>query len=90
MDTFDSLQYLIDCIVMNISGWNKKISVGRMEILLKSVVQAIPTYTISVFKSSKKCKGIIEQWHNCLWGDEDNQRRMYLIAWWKICVPKNQ
>ena len=24
------------------------------------------------------------------WGDEDNQKRMHWMAWWKMCVPKDQ
>ena len=62
MDKSDCFQFLIDRIIMKISGWKEKLlSAGGKEILLKSVVQAIPTYAMSVFQIPKKiCKGIID------------------------------
>ena len=55
LDKTDCFQYLIDRIVMRISGWKEKLlSTGGKEVLLKSVVQAIPTYAMSVFKIPKK------------------------------------
>ena len=92
MDKSDCFQYLIDRVIMKISGWKEKLlSAGGKEILLKSVVQAIPTYAMSVFKIPKKnCKGIIDAMAHFWWGDEENQRRMHWMAWWKMCIPKNQ
>ena len=55
MDKSDCFQFLIDRIIMKISGWKEKLLSSRgKEILLKSVVQAIPTYAMSVFKIPKK------------------------------------
>ena len=55
LDKTDCFQYLIDRIVQRISGWKEKLlSAGGKEILLKAVVQAIPTYAMSVFKIAKK------------------------------------
>ena len=92
LDKTDCFQYLIDRIVMRISGWKEKLlSTGGKEVLLKSVVQAIPTYAMSVFKIPKKnCKGITDEMSHFWWGDDDNQRRMHWMAWWKMCVPKSQ
>uniref|UniRef100_A0A453RT69 Uncharacterized protein n=1 Tax=Aegilops tauschii subsp. strangulata TaxID=200361 RepID=A0A453RT69_AEGTS len=40
---------------MKTNGWKEKLlSVGGKKILLKSGVQAIPTYVVSVFKIPKK------------------------------------
>ena len=53
-DKSKCFQFLIVRIIMKISGWKEKLlSSGGKEILLKSVVQAIPTYAMSVFKISK-------------------------------------
>ena len=55
MDKSDCFQFLIDRIIMKISGWKEKLlSAGGKEILLKSVVQAIQAYAMSVFKIPKK------------------------------------
>ena len=55
MDKSDCFQFLIDRIITKISGWKEKLlSAGGKEILLKSVVQAIPAYAMSVFKIPKK------------------------------------
>ena len=82
MDKADCFQYLIDRIIMKISGWKEKLlSAGGKEILPKSVIQAIPTYAMSIFKILKKnCKGITDAISQFLWGDEDNQKRIYCMA----------
>lgn len=76
---------------MKISGWKEKLlCAGGKEILLKSVVQAIPTYAMPVFKIPNFfCKEIIDAMSQFWWGDEDNQKRMHWMAWWKMCVPKD-
>lgn len=67
------------------------LSTGGKEILLKSVVQAILTYAMSVFKISKQtCEGITDAMSQYWWGDEDNQKRIHWMAWWKMCVLKSQ
>ena len=77
---------------MRISVWKEKIlSTRGKEVLLKSFVQAIPTYAMSVFKIPKKiCKGITYEMSHFWWGDDDNQRRMHWMAWWKMRVLKRQ
>jgi hypothetical protein len=92
LDKTDCFQFLIERIVKKICGWKEKLlSTKGKEILLKAVVQAIPTYAMSVFKIPKNiCKGIIDAITHFWWGDEENQRRMHWMAWWKMCVPKNQ
>ena len=55
LDKTDCFQFLIERIVKKISGWKEKLlSAGGKEILLKAVIQAIPTYAMSVFKIPKK------------------------------------
>ena len=51
LDRTDCFQFLIERVVKRISGWKEKLlSTGGKEILLKAVIQAIPTYAMSVFK----------------------------------------
>ena len=44
-----------------------------------------------VYKIHKKnCKGFIVLMTHFWWGDKEKQRRMHWVAWWKMCVTKNQ
>lgn len=43
--------YLKDRLWSRIKGWNEKqLSMAKREVLIKSVLQAIPTYVMSCFK----------------------------------------
>uniref|UniRef100_A0A453N7T7 Uncharacterized protein n=1 Tax=Aegilops tauschii subsp. strangulata TaxID=200361 RepID=A0A453N7T7_AEGTS len=54
LDKPDCFQLLINRIVKKTSGWKEKLlSAGGKDILLKSVVQAIPTYAMPFFKIPK-------------------------------------
>lgn len=60
------------------------------EILLKSVIQAIPTYLMGVYKIST---GVIEDIRSMMarffWGDDNEvQRKIYWKCWEDLCAPK--
>ena len=63
---------------------------GR-EILVKVVIQAIPTYTMSCFKLPKglinEIKALISKFW---WGYRGDQRKIHWIAWDKMCKPKGE
>ena len=86
------LKFLVDRVMKRIRGWKKRqLSTGGKEVLLKSVIHAIPSYAMSVFKIPKQiCKGITDAMSHYWWGDSDNRRRMHWFAWWKLCVPKKE
>lgn len=62
------------------NGWKEKfISHAGKEILHKSVLQAIPTYTMSVFQLSKGlCHDINSLMAKFWWGHKENVNK---IAW---------
>jgi len=46
-----SFNYIKECVWKKLQGWKEKLlSQVEREILIKAVVQAIPTYTMSYFK----------------------------------------
>ena len=60
VDRSDCFQHLIDRVLGRIRGWKEKLlSYGGREVLLKAVIQAIPSYAMSVFKLPKQvCNAI--------------------------------
>jgi hypothetical protein len=61
-----------------INGWNKSfLSLAGKEILLKAVIQAIPTYTMNVLQLSKTlCKEINFMMPKFLWGSKVKRKRV--------------
>ena len=61
------------------------------EILVKAVIQAIPTYTMSCFKLPK---GLINEIETLIrkfwWGYRGEQSKIHWIAWDKMCKPKGE
>lgn len=62
-----------------VNNWkNKFLSQARKEILLNTVIQAIPTYSMSVFLLPKKlCKGIASSVACFWWGHKQNERKIH-------------
>ncbi|XP_030949875.1 uncharacterized protein LOC115973779 [Quercus lobata] len=73
-------------------GWKEKhiSKVGR-EVLIKTVAQAIPTYSMSMFKLPKK---IYDDINSVLakywWGQTQNEKKIHWINWGKLCKPKDK
>jgi len=61
---------------------------GR-EILIKTVAQAILTYSISQFKLPKVlCDDINSILAKYWWGQSSNEKKVHWIRWSKLCEPK--
>jgi hypothetical protein len=64
--------------------------VGK-EILLKVVVQAIPTYSMSIFLLPKElCKEINSIMQRFWWGHKENKNKIHWMSWEKLGRPKTQ
>ena len=75
-----------------IQNWGvKKLSRARKEVLLKTVAQAMPNYTMSVFLSPLGVCHEIENMFNSLWwkntGNEG--KGISWMRWERICKPKS-
>ena len=75
-----------------IKGWKEKLlSQAGCEILIKAVVQAIPTYTMNCFKLlvtlCKDIEGIIRRFW---WGQKSDQLKIHWLRWDKLCPPKGR
>jgi ribonuclease HI len=67
-------------------GWKEKfLSHAGKEILLKAVIQAIPTYTMSVFQLPKTiCKEINSLMSKFWWGFKENTSKIAWMSWKRL------
>ena len=57
--------------------------------LIKTVAQAIPTYTMSCFKlSNSPCDDMTNILRKFWWGQKRDERKMAWLSWDKLCEPK--
>jgi hypothetical protein len=64
------------------NDWSEKyLSSGAKEVLVKSVLQNLPTYAMSVFKfSAGLCDELEQLIRNFWWGDEHDRRKIHWLA----------
>ncbi|KAL0011861.1 hypothetical protein SO802_006969 [Lithocarpus litseifolius] len=89
MGTFKELHVKITKRVL---GWKEKlISKAGHEILIKTVAQAIPTYSMSLFKLPKSiCDNINSLVARYWWGQNQEERKIHWINWRKLCTSKKK
>ncbi|XP_060962040.1 uncharacterized protein LOC133032190 [Cannabis sativa] len=71
-------------------AWTDKIfSVGGKEVLLKAVIQSIPTYAMSCFKLPVKfCREIESMMSNYWWGTTTDKKKIHWKQWKFLCHSK--
>ena len=85
-----SFNYIKERIWQKLQGWEGKLlsQVGR-EVLIKSVVQAIPTYTMGCFKCSLGlCHEIESLIKKFFWGQKGDRRKIYWLKWEELTKCK--
>ncbi|XP_031121153.1 uncharacterized protein LOC116024401 [Ipomoea triloba] len=81
--------YIEDKIKQRVGSWNKKLlSQAGKEILLKSVAQVMPTFSMSVFLLPESVCLSIERTMNRFWWGSGTDRRIHWNAWDRLCIPK--
>ena len=75
-----------------IDGWcNRDASCAGREVLLKSVAQAVPTYSMSCFSlPTRTCNKMRSAIANYWWGSSADNRRMHWMKWDNLTKPKNK
>lgn len=74
-----------------VQGWNEKhLSMARWEVLIKSVLQAIPTYVMSCFKLSDSILEEVEKIIRRFWWGSKSSKGISWLAWGRLCRPKSQ
>ena len=86
----DQFEHIVASIKKLVNGWAPKLlnSAGR-EVLIKSICQAILTYSMSCFKLSKKLlKKITAVVARFWWGGDETKRKMHWVKWEELTSPK--
>ncbi|XP_042958093.1 uncharacterized mitochondrial protein AtMg00310-like [Carya illinoinensis] len=83
---------LIDRMWSKINNWKiGKLSAAGKEVLLKLVLQAIPTYTMGIFLLPKSITKRLDQMlRKFWWGFSGDQTKMQWIKWSQINKAKDQ
>jgi len=86
-----SFNYIKERVWRKIQGWKEKLlSQARREILIKSVVQAIATYTMNCFKLPLGlCSEIESLIRKFWWGQKGDWRKIHWVKWSTLCCPKS-
>ena len=67
------------------------LSKGGKKVLIKAVVQAIPTYTMSCFRiPTTLCNELESMIAKFWWGDQTDARKIHWIRWNKMCWLKER
>lgn len=74
-----------------INGWGENFlsSAGR-EVMVKAVLQAIPSYLMSCFLLPKYITNALESAYRSFWWSGGNGRKMAWLSWHKLCEPKKK
>jgi len=88
--TNGAFKYIKDRVWKKVQGWLEQcLSSGGKEVLIKSVTQAIPTFSMSCFKLPRGlCQHINGLLRNFWWGSKDGKRRTCWVAWDEMIKPK--
>jgi hypothetical protein len=75
-----------------LSDWcEKNLSMGRKEVLIKSVLQALPMYMMSVSKIPVSlCEEYMQLIRKFWWGEDRHKRMVHWISWHQLVKPKSQ
>lgn len=82
----DMFSWILTRIQLKLQGWKEKlISKGGKEVLLKTVIQSIPQYAMSVFKIPKSlCKLIEQRMANFWWNNDTSKVGIHWQSWNKL------
>ena len=87
-----SLNFIKERVWSKLQGWKEKLlSQAGREILLKAVVQAIPTFAMGCFKLPiGLCDEIEALIRKLFWGQKGEQWKIHWKKWEVLCKPKSE
>lgn len=86
----EAFSFIKEKVQKKLSGWKEKcLSAAGKEVLLKAVIQSIPTYVMGCFELPiQLCHDIHQLMAKFWWGSKGSERKIHWLAWDKLCAPK--
>ena len=86
----NTFQQLKEQVANKLAGWKEKfLSMAGREVLIKAVVQAILTHTMSCFLLPKSlCDDLNSMVSKFWWGQKNDERKLAWMRWEKLCTLK--
>ncbi|XP_021737543.1 uncharacterized protein LOC110704065 [Chenopodium quinoa] len=86
----DIFRAILDRVWKKFQGWKEKLlSRAGKEVLLKAVIQAIPTYLMGMYKfPSSMIRSIQLAMEKFFWGHTGSQRKIHWKSWEAMSTPK--
>ena len=77
-------------VARKLHGWKgKMLSQAGREVLIKSVAQALPVYTMSCFRlPDSLCTELNSMIEKFWWGQKNSERKIHWQKWSKLCRKK--
>jgi hypothetical protein len=90
--TKEAFEHLPGQVCNLVYGWGERnLNYAAREVLLKSVAQSIPVYSMSCFRlSPQTCEKITSVMAKYFWGGTKDQRKMHWIRWSQLARPKSE
>ena len=84
------LAFISEKLGKRLSGWyDKTLSLGGKEVLLKSISMALPVYAMSCFRLTKHhCQKIMSAMAAFWWNESSDKRKIHWVSWPKLCTSK--
>lgn len=88
----DIFPRIVDKIQQRAISWSSRFlcTAGKL-VLLKAVISALPTYSMSCFKLPiSLCKQIQSALTRFWWDEKSDKKKICWVSWEKLCLPKGQ
>jgi len=87
-----TFSFIKDWVWRKINSWNgRALSRAGKEVMLKSVIQAIPSYITSLYLIASSIIDEIERMMNSFWwGRGGNRKGISWMVWDRLACPKSQ
>lgn len=91
-DEPQQFEHIVEQARSRVQGWSeRKTSCAGKEVHLKSVIQALPAYSMSCFKLTKGlCRKVTTVMSKYWWAGSLDRRGMHWQSWEKMAIPRSK